>query len=61
MIREIAVIADLHGNVPAVQALEIDLNRRSIGTVYCRLGVSALPGHRTGKLGLRDRGKAVPE
>jgi predicted phosphodiesterase len=35
MIHEIAVVADLHGNVPAVQALEKDLNRRNIGTVYC--------------------------
>ncbi len=35
MIREIAVIADLHGNVPATQALEDDLSRRGIETVYC--------------------------
>lgn len=35
MLREIALIADLHGNVPATAALERDLSRRGIGTVYC--------------------------
>lgn len=35
MIREIAVIADLHGNLPATLALEDDLKRRGIETVYC--------------------------
>ena len=32
---EIAVIADLHGNLPATQALDADLNRRGIQTIYC--------------------------
>ena len=35
MYTEIAVIADLHGNLPATQALEADLNRRGIKTIYC--------------------------
>ena len=35
MLKEIAVIADLHGNMPATQALENDLNSRGIKTVYC--------------------------
>ena len=35
MIREIALVADLHGNVPATEALEKDLLRRGIDTIYC--------------------------
>ena len=35
MILEIAIVADLHGNVPATEALERDLTRRQIKTVYC--------------------------
>ena len=35
MTREIALVADLHGNVPATEALDADLTRRGIGTVYC--------------------------
>ena len=35
MTREIAVIADLHGNVPATEALDRDLRRRGIETVFC--------------------------
>ena len=35
MIREIALVADLHGNVPATEALERDLDRRGIKTIYC--------------------------
>ncbi len=32
---KLALIADLHGNMPAVNALEKDLERRSIQTVWC--------------------------
>ena len=35
MIRDIAVVADLHGNVPATEALDADLRRRGIDTIYC--------------------------
>ncbi len=35
MLNEIALIADLHGNIPATQALEADLTRRGINTIYC--------------------------
>ena len=35
MLKEIAVIADLHGNMPATRALHEDLERRGIDTVYC--------------------------
>ncbi len=35
MLKEIAVIADLHGNMPATRALEEDLRRRKIDTVFC--------------------------
>ena len=35
MQTEIAVIADLHGNLPATQALDADLNSRGIQTIYC--------------------------
>ena len=35
MKREIAVVADLHGNMPATLALESDLKRRGIDAVYC--------------------------
>ena len=31
----IALIGDLHGNMPAVEALDKDLKRRKIDTVYC--------------------------
>ena len=32
---KIAMIADLHGNWPAVEALEKDLNRRAVDRIYC--------------------------
>ena len=35
MLKEIALVADLHGNLPATAALDADLNRRGIETVYC--------------------------
>ena len=35
MLKEIALVADLHGNIPATLALEADLSRRKIETVYC--------------------------
>ena len=31
----IALIGDLHGNMPAVEALDKDLKRRGIDTIYC--------------------------
>lgn len=34
-IKRIALVADLHGNLPAVQALEKDLERRDIREIYC--------------------------
>ncbi len=35
MISEIALVADLHGNLPATQTLDSDLDRRGIKTIYC--------------------------
>jgi len=32
---QIALVADLHGNLPATMAVDRDLRRRRIGTVYC--------------------------
>ena len=34
-IRQIALVADLHGNLPAVQALEKDLAKRGIRDIIC--------------------------
>ena len=33
--KRIALIADLHGNLPAVEALEQDLNARSVDEIWC--------------------------
>ncbi len=33
--KHIAIVADMHGNWPATQALETDLQRRQIDAVYC--------------------------
>ena len=33
--RRIALIADLHGNLPAVEALEQDLKTRSVDEIWC--------------------------
>ena len=35
MTRELALVADLHGNLPATEALDRDLRRRGIDTIYC--------------------------
>ena len=35
MTEEIALVADFHGNLPAVQALDEDLKRRGIRRVWC--------------------------
>jgi len=35
MLREIALVADLHGNMPATRALEEDLKKRGITEIYC--------------------------
>lgn len=35
MMRRIALIADLHGNFPAVQALEQDIKQRGIDDIWC--------------------------
>ena len=35
MTEEIALVADFHGNLPAVQALDDDLKRRGIRRVWC--------------------------
>ena len=32
---EIALVADLHGNLPAVEALDQDLRRRGIENIWC--------------------------
>ncbi|MCL2488304.1 MAG: metallophosphoesterase [Oscillospiraceae bacterium] len=32
---EIALIADIHGNIPALTAVDEDIKRRGISTVYC--------------------------
>ena len=34
-VKEIALVADLHGNLPAVQALEKDLEKRGIREIIC--------------------------
>ena len=33
--KRIALIADLHGNLPAVEALEQDLKTRSVDEIWC--------------------------
>lgn len=33
--KRIALIADLHGNLPAVEALEQDLKIRSVDEIWC--------------------------
>lgn len=33
--KQIAIVADMHGNWPATLALEKDLNRRGISEIYC--------------------------
>lgn len=33
--KQIAIVADMHGNWPATQALAADLNRRGIREIYC--------------------------
>ena len=32
---KIAMIGDLHGNLPATQALDTDLKRRGIDRIFC--------------------------
>ena len=34
-VKQIALVADLHGNLPAVQALEKDLEKRGIREIIC--------------------------
>ena len=33
--KQIAIVADMHGNWPATQTLDRDLRRRGIGEIYC--------------------------
>ncbi len=35
MPMQIALVADLHGNMPAVEALDADIKRRGIDTIWC--------------------------
>ncbi len=35
MLKEIALVADLHGNWPATQAVDADIRRRGIETIWC--------------------------
>ena len=32
---EIALIADIHGNIPALEAVDADIRSRGIQTIYC--------------------------
>ncbi len=33
--NRVVLIADLHGNLPALEALEQDLNRRGLKEIWC--------------------------
>ncbi|MCA1076232.1 metallophosphoesterase [Clostridium bowmanii] len=33
--ERIAIISDIHGNMPALEAVLIDINNRNINTIFC--------------------------